>query len=148
MIKQGMNLTQEQRGETNQEAKMGGSSVALEIIDDKKSAAFDEDKKNIQDEYARAYYAALLKLHHEKEEKIKKEAESPNDVIITEVFNAPSERQVGMKSKREDELEGDDIEWEEGPSTGNTSDQFKVHDLNVEAKATQDDEDENDWEDG
>lgn len=48
MIKQGMNLTKEQRGETSQELKMGGSSVALEIIDDKKSAALDEDKKNIQ----------------------------------------------------------------------------------------------------
>lgn len=32
--------------------------------------------------------------------------------------------------------------------SGNTSDQFKVHDLNVEAEPTQDDEDENDWEDG
>lgn len=33
---------------------------------------------------------------------------------------------------------------------GNNSDQYKVHDLNVEAEAVQEDEDEdeNDWEDG
>ncbi|KAL1567643.1 transcription initiation factor IIE subunit alpha-like [Salvia divinorum] len=37
MIKKGMNLTKEQCGETSQETKMGGSSVALEITDDKKS---------------------------------------------------------------------------------------------------------------
>lgn len=49
MIKQGMNLTKEQRGESSQEAKMAGDSVALELSDDKKSAALEEDdKKNIQ----------------------------------------------------------------------------------------------------
>ncbi|KAL1542371.1 transcription initiation factor IIE subunit alpha-like isoform X1 [Salvia divinorum] len=118
MIKQGMNLTKEQRGETSQDTKMGGSSAALEITDDKKSAVLDDDKKNIQDEYARAYYAPLLeKLHHEKEENIKKEAESPNDVIASEVYNAPSEGQAAMKSKCDDEFEGDDIEWEDGPSS-------------------------------
>ncbi|XP_047972628.1 transcription initiation factor IIE subunit alpha-like [Salvia hispanica] len=149
MIKQGMNLTKEQRGETSQETKMGGSSVAMESTDDKKAVALDEDKNKIQDEYVRAYYAAVLeKLHPGKEENIKREAKSPNDVFASEVYSTPSERQVGMKSKREDEFEGDDIEWEDGPSTGNTSDHFKVHDLNVEAEATQDDEDENDWEDG
>lgn len=29
-----------------------------------------------------------------------------------------SERQVGMKSKREDDDEEDDVEWEEAPSAG------------------------------
>lgn len=48
MIKQGMNLTKEQRGETSQETKMGGSSVALESTDDKKAVALDEDKNKIQ----------------------------------------------------------------------------------------------------
>lgn len=48
MIKQGMNLTKEQRGESSQEAKMAGDSVALELSDDKKSAALEDDKKNIQ----------------------------------------------------------------------------------------------------
>lgn len=65
----------------------------------------------------RAYYTALLQRNHEMGEKIKKEAESPNNVITNGVFNAPSERQVGMKSKREDDFEGDD-EWMEGPSAG------------------------------
>lgn len=49
MIKQGMNLTKEQRGESSQEAKMAGNSVAMEPSDEKKSAALEEDdKKNIQ----------------------------------------------------------------------------------------------------
>lgn len=47
MIKQGMNLTKEQRGEVRQEAKMDGSSVAVEFSDDKKSIESD-DKKNLQ----------------------------------------------------------------------------------------------------
>lgn len=48
MIKQGMNLTKEQRGETSQEVKMGGNSIALETSDEKKSTAIDEDTKKIQ----------------------------------------------------------------------------------------------------
>lgn len=48
MIKQGMNLTKEQRGETSQEVKMGGNSIALEPSDEKKSTSIDEDTKKIQ----------------------------------------------------------------------------------------------------
>lgn len=44
------------------------------------------------------------------------------------------------------------LQWLNYVFLGNTSDQFKVHDLNVEAEAPQEDEDEdedeNDWEDG
>lgn len=48
MIKEGMNLTKEQRGEAKQESKMDGSSAFLEFSDDKKSLVENDDKKNIQ----------------------------------------------------------------------------------------------------
>jgi len=37
--------------------------------------------------------------------------------LPTGVSEAPSERQVGMKAKREDD-ENDDVEWEEAPPAG------------------------------
>lgn len=48
MIKEGMNLTKEQRGEVKQESRMDGSSEAVEFSDDKKSTVENDDKKNIQ----------------------------------------------------------------------------------------------------
>ncbi|KAK6134752.1 hypothetical protein DH2020_031486 [Rehmannia glutinosa] len=62
MIKEGMNLTKEQRGEANKEVKMGGTTTAPELSDDKKSTTADDEAKNIQDEYIKAYYAAFLML--------------------------------------------------------------------------------------
>ncbi|KAK6142489.1 hypothetical protein DH2020_022837 [Rehmannia glutinosa] len=115
MIKEGMNLTKEQRGETRPAAKMGGTATASELPDDKKSATVNEDTKNVTDEYIKAYYAAVLVRQREQEETVKKEEESPNTGIPNEVYNTPSERQVGMKSKRDADDEGDDEEWEEGP---------------------------------
>lgn len=47
MIKEGMNLTKEQRGEVKQESNMEGTSAAAGSSDDKKSIGF-EDVKNIQ----------------------------------------------------------------------------------------------------
>lgn len=72
----------------------------------------------------------------------------PNTSISDGVDATSSERQVGMKSKRSDEDEGDDdVEWEEAPVAGET---FKVNDLNVQADASGDDneEDDIDWEEG
>lgn len=152
MIKQGMNLTKEQRGEVKQEAKMDGSGslAAPEYSEDKKFNTENNDK-NLQDEYLKAYYAALIK--RQEEEEAKKAPESSE----TRVSDGPSgmspSRQVGMKSKR-DEDEGDDnVDWEEAPITGN-EENFKVNDLNVEADATAEaeaeaeDEDDIDWEEG
>lgn len=48
MIKEGMNLTKEQRGEIKLESKMDGSSASVEFSDEKKSAIENDDKKNIQ----------------------------------------------------------------------------------------------------
>lgn len=68
----------------------------------------------LQDEYFKAYYAALLQRQQEQEESVKVEPES---------FNTTdgASRQVGMKAKREDDDndEGDEnVEWEEAPTTG------------------------------
>ncbi|KAF4377467.1 hypothetical protein F8388_024958 [Cannabis sativa] len=49
MIKQGMNLTKEQRGgEVKQEAKMDGGVSTTETSEDKKSITENDDKKNLQ----------------------------------------------------------------------------------------------------
>lgn len=73
----------------------------------------------LQDEYVKAYYAALLQQQYHQQEaasKKVKEEQSTDD--------APSmstERQVGMKFKREDDDEGDDVEWEDAIPAGNCS---------------------------
>ncbi|KAL3848926.1 hypothetical protein ACJIZ3_010808 [Penstemon smallii] len=137
MIREGMNLTKEQRGEAKSEETKSDLKTALELSDDKKSTVND-DTKNIQDEYVKAYYAALLLRQREKEETSKKEEESPNKEVSTE-------RQVGEKSKRDD-FEGDDVEWEDAaPPTGSTSDPI---DLNKEAAASDSSDEEDIWEDG
>lgn len=72
-----------------------------------------------QDEYIRAYYAALLKKQQELDEAAKNQQESSNKPISDGLSGASSNRQVGMKSKRE-EVEGDDdVDWEEVPVAGN-----------------------------
>ncbi|KAH0687522.1 hypothetical protein KY285_018098 [Solanum tuberosum] len=147
MIKEGMNLTKEQRGEVKQESNMEGTSTAAGLSDDKKSIGF-EDVKNIQDEYIKAYYEALFKRQKEQEEATKM---LPETSTTDGVYNTSTERQVGMKSKREEEDEGEDVEWEEAPPAGNTTTGNLKVDLNVQADASEDDNDEEDdidWEEG
>lgn len=48
MIKKGMNLTKEQRGEVKDESKTDAGSASAQFSDDKKSLANDDDKTNIQ----------------------------------------------------------------------------------------------------
>ncbi|XP_022759084.1 general transcription factor IIE subunit 1-like [Durio zibethinus] len=146
MIKQGMNLTKEQRGEVKQESRMtDDSSAQPDFSDDKKSTVENDDKKNIQDEYLKAYYAALYKKQQELEEAAKKQQELSDIPLATDLSDS-SKRQVGMKVKREDNLGDDDIDWVEAPVAGNTTESYKVSDLNVEAEASGDDEDDVDWE--
>ncbi|KAK4735961.1 hypothetical protein R3W88_010222 [Solanum pinnatisectum] len=147
MIKEGMNLTKEQRGEVKQESNMEGTSGAAGLSDDKKSIGF-EDVKNIQDEYIKAYYEALFKRQKEQEEATKM---LPETSTTDGMYNTSTERQVGMKSKREEEDEGEDVEWEEAPPAGNTTTGNLKVDLNVQADASEDDNDEEDdidWEEG
>ncbi|XP_027126210.1 uncharacterized protein [Coffea arabica] len=149
MIKQGMILTKEQRGEVKEEAKMDGSSAPAGSSDEKKSAA-ETDVKNIQDEYFKAYYAALLQRQHEQEAALREQG-LPNSSISNGAADTSFERQVGLKSKRDDQDDGDDVEWEEAAPAGNTtSENFKVNDLNVQADASGDDDEDDglDWEEG
>lgn len=48
MIREGMNLTKEQRGEVKQESKMGSSLAPVESSDDKKSTTNIDEEKNLQ----------------------------------------------------------------------------------------------------
>ncbi|KAL3018150.1 hypothetical protein AAZX31_05G013100 [Glycine max] len=116
MITSGMNLTKEQRGEVKQETKMDGTSTstAAQYTDDKKSTIGHDNNQNIQDEYIKAYYAALLKQQHELEEAAKKQLS--NTLAAANPSSSTSIRQVGMKSKREED--DDDTEWEEAPIAG------------------------------
>ncbi|KAH1118120.1 hypothetical protein GLYMA_17G121700v4 [Glycine max] len=147
MITSGMNLTKEQRGEVKQETKMDetSTSTAVQYTDDKKLTIGHDNNQNIQDEYIKAYYAALLK-QHELEEAAKKQL--PNTLAADDPSSSTSNRQVGMKSKREED--DDCTEWEEAPIAGNGNGGYKV-DLNVEAEevaADDDDDDDVDWEEG
>ncbi|KAJ8750561.1 hypothetical protein K2173_015722 [Erythroxylum novogranatense] len=147
MIKQGMNLTKEQRGEVKQESKMDGTlaAPAVELSDEKKSINGNDAQSNLQDEYVKAYYAALLQKRQELEEAAKKQQESSQTLNSNDVSDSSSSRQVGMKSKRV-EIDGDD-DWEEAPVGASTIESFKVNDLNFEAEASGDDEDDI-WEEG
>ncbi|KAF7040636.1 hypothetical protein CFC21_050529 [Triticum aestivum] len=118
MVREGMNLTKEQRGESSNTSKGDEKS---EVKDEKKQDS-KEDEKSLQDEYLKAFSS---EIH--------------------------SERQVGMKAKREDENgEDEGVEWEEEQPAGNTSEEpYKFVDLNAEAPESGDDEeDEIDWEEG
>ncbi|OEL29893.1 hypothetical protein BAE44_0009089 [Dichanthelium oligosanthes] len=136
MIKDGMNLTKEQRGETSKASKLDEKSEAK---DGKKQDS--KDDQSIQEEYIKAYYEALRKKQEEEEEKRRMQQEGD-----TFVSDSQSERQVGKKYKREDEDEG--IEWEEQQPTGNTTEMYKLADLNAEAQESGDDEDDLVWEEG
>ncbi|XP_024985448.1 transcription initiation factor IIE subunit alpha [Cynara cardunculus var. scolymus] len=141
MIKEGMNLTNEQRGGVKQESNMEGTSASIDMKDEKKLSSQEDDAKNLQDEYFKAYYAALLQRQKEQEEATKREQDLSMNSVSTDVDPSNS-----RKRQRDDDGEGD-VEWEETPTAGET---FKV-DLNVEAaEPSGDDEDDDgiDWEEG
>lgn len=49
-----------------------------------------------------------------------REQEGTTTTISNEDYNTTNKRQVGMKSKRDEDYEGDDVKWEEAPPTGKT----------------------------
>lgn len=134
MIRKGMNLTKEQRGETS---SPGNQDETSEAKDDKKQDAKDE--KTIQEEYIKAYYEALRKRQEE-------EAETRGLKQEDQTFASESERQVGKKHKREDEDDG--VEWQEDQPAGDSAETYKLADLNAEAPESGDDEDDFEWEEG
>ncbi|KAE8704902.1 General transcription factor IIE subunit 1 isoform 3 [Hibiscus syriacus] len=132
MIKRGTNLTKEQRGEVKQEeSKIDGCSAqpdfkmtksrSLKIMIRIIYRSFTFTRIDIlflsilywKDECLKAYYAVLYKKQQELEEMAKKQGEL-SDIPLETGLSDSSERQVGMKAKREDDDEGDDdINWEE-----------------------------------
>lgn len=66
----------------------------------------------------KAYYAALLKKQQELEEAAKKQEELSNPNISDDLSDMSSGRQVGMKSKRDEDEGDDDVDWEEAPVAG------------------------------
>lgn len=144
MIKQGMKLTKEQRGEVKEDTKTEITSDSSALSDDKKSTVTKDEKSFqvvsfssiiqkvffrayghfeiffiwiiMQDEYFKAYYAALLE--RQREEDAKRQQDLSNIDISDQ--HTSSDRQVGMKSKREDEIEDEDV-WEEATPSGKCS---------------------------
>ncbi|KAG6492800.1 hypothetical protein ZIOFF_047767 [Zingiber officinale] len=113
MIKQGMNLTIEQRRGIMPEPNVEhNSDDKKSSVDDKKPSADRDNEKSLQDEYLKAYYAALVKRQEEEEasRRIQQQTE-----LSTSAAEEPVDRRVGMKSKREDD---EDIEWESAAGTG------------------------------
>lgn len=69
----------------------------------------------IQDEYLKAYYAAILEQQKLAAKLNQQESAGESTTTDIESATTSSDRQVGMKSKREDEEE-EDVEWEEQAS--------------------------------
>ncbi|XP_068662518.1 transcription initiation factor IIE subunit alpha-like isoform X2 [Aristolochia californica] len=147
MIRQGMNLTREQRGEIKQEAK--DVSLASKTEDKKSKVDDQDDQKQLQDEYLKAYYVAYMKRRQEQEEAAKEKHLEEEAAKYNGVSETTTDRRVGEKSKWEQEGDGD-IEWEEAPTAGNTTEVHEVNDLNLQADAPGDDDDDDgiDWEEG
>ncbi|KAL5726069.1 hypothetical protein ACHQM5_009140 [Ranunculus cassubicifolius] len=146
MIKTGMNLTDEQRGETKQEVKREiSSAIEAGLADVKKSSVIVKDEKmSLQDEYYKAYYAAILEAQQAAQRQQVEEQSNNNGPTGPET---PTDRRVGVKSKREENESDEDDEWEEAPASGQPV--TKMYDLNVEATASGEDDDEDDiWEEG
>ncbi|XP_010451328.1 PREDICTED: transcription initiation factor IIE subunit alpha-like [Camelina sativa] len=137
LIKEGMNLTEEQRGyQMRQETKVddGGSGGASEISDDKKPAMGSGDDKYLMDEYIKACYAAILEQKEIAEKLNKQESSGKLSPDIQLATSTSLDRQVGMKCKREDQ---EDVEWEEeAPVAANGN--YKE----------EEDEEDVDWEEG
>ncbi|KAG7616707.1 TFIIEalpha/SarR/Rpc3 HTH domain [Arabidopsis thaliana x Arabidopsis arenosa] len=150
MIKQGMKLTEEQRGEMRQEANVDGE--AAKLSDDKKSVMENgDDNKDLKDEYLKAYYAAIMEQQKLAAKLNQQESAGESTTTDIESATTSSDRQVGMKSKREDEEEDEDVDWAEEASVA-ANGNYKV-DLNVEAEETEekedgDEDDDIDWEEG
>ena len=72
----------------------------------------------MQGEYFKAYYAALLERQREQDQDVKRQQDLSNTDISD--HHTSSDRQVGMKSKREDEIEDEDV-WEEATPSGKCS---------------------------
>jgi len=74
-----------------------------------------------QEEYVKAYYAALLEQQRQAEESAKQQRDLSQTSMSNGLSESSSNRQVGMKSKREEGEGDDDVEWEEAPIEGKSN---------------------------
>ncbi|KAJ3676531.1 hypothetical protein LUZ60_003943 [Juncus effusus] len=146
MIKEGMVLTKEQRGESSSHHHTSSTS---ELEDDKKQDQKTDSKeveeKRLQDEYVKQYYEALARAQEEAKMKEDLFGGSPE---------SEGERKAGVKREREED-DDDEFEWEDGDANNGDNNEGSssvklTADLNVEAKEESEDEagDDIDWEDG
>ncbi|KAH9308133.1 hypothetical protein KI387_036044, partial [Taxus chinensis] len=143
MIKQGMNLTDEQRGEMKHELKPDiGSSFAGPVADRKPGDDKGGVDQSLQEEYIKAYYAAIFKQQQQAE-----------GAAAATTEEASSERRVGMKGKREEE-DDEAVEWEDTPIAGgeignagnNLDDTSSQVGALIKNNAAAEEEDDIDWE--
>ncbi|CAL4888221.1 unnamed protein product [Urochloa decumbens] len=128
-----LNLERKQRGETTLEL--------TESTEDKNDKKQDSKDKSIQEEYAKAYYEALMKRQEVEDAKNRMQEEGEKFVS-----DSQSERQVGKKYKQQDADEG--IEWEEEQPAGNAAEAYKSADFSVDVQESGDGEDGIVWEEG
>ncbi|CAL4969670.1 unnamed protein product [Urochloa decumbens] len=128
-----LNLERKQRGETTLEL--------TESTEDKNDKKQDSKDKSIQEEYAKAYYEALMK--RQEVEDAKKRMQEEGEKFVSD---SQSERQVGKKYKQQDADEG--IEWEEEQPAGNAAETYKSADFSVDVQESGDGEDGIVWEEG
>ncbi|KAF0928101.1 hypothetical protein E2562_037911 [Oryza meyeriana var. granulata] len=139
LLNLGTDLMEEQKGENSSSANLDQSSEAKS---DKKQCSEEDGSKSIQESYIKAYYEAIQKRQEEKAKSLACISDQPF------ASDAQFERQLGAKSKRDDDGESgdDDIELKVEQPTGNTGEIYKLADLNVETQQSNDDEYE--WQEG
>ncbi|CAL5022262.1 unnamed protein product [Urochloa decumbens] len=128
----------------NLERKQGGETCTLELTgttEDKNDKNQDSKDKTIQEEYAKAYYEALMK--RQEVEDAKRRMQEEGEKFISD---SQSERQVGKKYKQQDADEG--IEWEEEQPAGSAAETYKLADFSVDVQQSGDGEDGIVWEEG
>ncbi|BBN15758.1 transcription initiation factor TFIIE subunit alpha [Marchantia polymorpha subsp. ruderalis] len=166
MIRQGMTLTASQRGEAKSEVKTeDGASLAGPDTKDVKPAEEDKEEqaRKIQEEYLKAYYAALLARQQGAEQPTAQPEPVETGAEAADGVEETGERQVGMKAKREDGDEGEaeedeDVEWEHAaaaepvePVVASQDSQFSNvgdPDPAPDPGGEFDDDDDVDWEEG
>ncbi|KAJ7518182.1 hypothetical protein O6H91_21G058600 [Diphasiastrum complanatum] len=160
MIRQGMNVPtsySDGRHEVKTEEGLGlANSTALDVkpVEDKEAI-----EQKLKEEYYKAYYAALLQRQQEAAQVHTVATVVTDEQVTTHGQEiATSDRQVGMKSKRDErEEEEEEVEWEDASVSGG------LHAVNEDATegglleeqtavepgvGDEGDDEEIDWEDG
>lgn len=115
MIREGMNLNAKQRGEALEgewnEDNGGTSNADIKPAEEDKEAM----QKKLQEEYVRAYYAAILASQQNASQPPKSENNEMSYVEKDVSTEAAAEVSAGVVVKDEGE-DDDDVEWEDAPA--------------------------------